>query len=496
MSNHCLTRRALARLAASCLALGAAAPARAQQSGPAPQPLTLKQAVQLALDQGLQAQAAEATRDAARYQHGAFTAGLLPQLSVGGDVPAYNRSIIQVLQPDGSTLFRAQDQTSTGLNATLSQILPVTGGRLFVSSALTRLALSGPQGVETWSSTPLAIGLSQPILRPNASGWDRREQSITAELREREYLEARETIALETVAVFCDVYAAQTALETATINAAVNDTLYTLNQGRLEIGKIGENDLLQSQLALLRSRTRVDGAKLDYQRALAALRLAVHLPPGTPIQVAVPADIPGFAPDTGVAVRQALANRATVTSARLQDIQARRRVTEAKLSGWLGATLNATYGFNATASEVSQAYRNLLEARTLRLSVSLPLWQWGAHGAGVGAAQADRDAAERKAEATLDQTAFEAQFAALGLSQARRNLALSATADTVAGKRFEVAYNRYLIGKITLDNLYIAQQEQDQARTGYVQALRSFWQAYYELRRTTLFDFERGEVIR
>ena len=478
------------------LALAVAAPAAAQQPSPAPPTLTLKQAVQMALDQGLQSQAVQATRDAARYQHDAFNAGLLPQLSLGGDVPAYNRSIIQVLQPDGSTLFQPQDQTSTGLTATLSQILPFTGGRLFLSSALTRLAMSGPQGLETWSSTPFALGLSQPILRPNASGWDRRQQSVTAELREREYLEAREGIALQTAGLFCDVYAAQVALATATSNAAVNDTLYTLNQGRLEIGKIGENDLLQSQLALLRARNRLDAATLDYQRALAELRLALHLAPGTPIAVALPADVPVFEADTGLAVRQALANRATVTSARLQGVQAQRRVTEAKLSGWLGATLNATYGFNATASDVDQAYRNLLEARTLRLSVNLPLWQWGAHGANVGAANAEREAADAQAAATLDQTAFEAQFAALALSQARRNLALSATADTVAGKRFEVAYNRYLIGRITLDNLYIAQQEQDQARTGYVQALRNYWQAYYLLRRATLFDFERGEVIR
>jgi len=73
---------------------------------------------------------------------------------------------------------------------------------------------------------------------------------------------------------------------------------------------------------------------------------------------------------------------------------------------------------------------------------------------------------------------------------------LSAKADTVAGKRFEVAYNRYVIGRISIDNLYIAQNEKDQALSQFVQALRGYWQAYYRLRRVTLFDFERGEAIR
>jgi outer membrane protein TolC len=96
----------------------------------------------------------------------------------------------------------------------------------------------------------------------------------------------------------------------------------------------------------------------------------------------------------------------------------------------------------------------------------------------------------------MEQTAHLAHFAALQLSQARRNVALSAKADTVAGKRFEVAYNRYVIGRITIDNLYIAQTEKDQALLQYVEALRGYWQAYYRLRRATLYDFAAGTVIR
>jgi outer membrane protein TolC len=66
----------------------------------------------------------------------------------------------------------------------------------------------------------------------------------------------------------------------------------------------------------------------------------------------------------------------------------------------------------------------------------------------------------------------------------------------VADKRFEVAYNRYVIGRITIDNLYLAQNEKDQALTQFVQALRGYWRAYYELRRATLYDFEAGRPIR
>ena len=129
------------------------------------------------------------------------------------------------------------------------------------------------------------------------------------------------------------------------------------------------------------------------------------------------------------------------------------------------------------------------------MSFELPLWQWGARSEGVAAARADRERIASLSEATLAQTAHEAHFAALELSQARRNVALTAKADSVAGKRFAVAYNRYVIGRITIDNLYIAQNEKDQALTQFAQALRGYWLAYYELRRATLYDFHAGRQI-
>jgi outer membrane protein TolC len=286
------------------------------------------------------------------------------------------------------------------------------------------------------------------------------------------------------------------ALDNAVINAAVNDTLYTLNQGRFQVGKIGENDLLQSELALLRSRTTLDGARLAHQRAAAALRLALNLPADIRLEVTAAADVPAIEADTARAVAAALENRASVTDVALQDVQARRQVAVARLSNGIGATVQASFGYNATAPEASQAYRNLLEAQQLTVSVQVPLWQWGAHGEGVRAAESERDRSRSLGQAAIEQTAHQARFAALQLSQAHRGLLLSAKADTVAGKRFEVAYNRYVIGRITIDNLYIAQNEKDQALNQFVQALRAYWRAYYELRRATLYDFQAGRPIR
>jgi len=483
-------------VACATLAIAALAARPAVVSAQSPRPLTLAEAIALAQRQGLRARVAAGTRDAARERDRAFSARRLPQLSLGGNLPIYTRAITPVVQPDGSTLFRPQQQTDASVNVTMSQRLPLTGGDFFVSSSVARLDVSGQQDFRNWSTTPLSLGIRQQLLRPNAFKWDGREQELRADAADRQYLEAREDVALAVTTAFFDLFGARVALQNATTNAATNDTLFTLNKGRYEVGKIGENDLLQSELALLRARNSVDGARLEYDRSLAAFRLVLNAGRDTPIDIVVTSEVPDLEADTTVAVQQALRNRAQPIEAQLQDVQAKRRINEARLNNGVGATLSASVGLNQTAPDVNAAYRDLLNQQRFSLNLQMPLVQWGARSREVQAARADQDRVEASVRADREQLMQDAHFAALQLAQSRRSLALAAKSDTVASKRFEVAYNRYVIGRIGIDNLYLAQNEKNQALDQYLQALRGYWLSYYRLRRVTLFDFATGAVIR
>ncbi len=484
------------RTAKSLVVLTAIATSTTTLTAAAQQPLTLQQVIEMAQKQGLQSRANQSTLEASRQRDRAFGARLLPQLGLTGITPNYNRSIISVLQPDGTTLFVPQQQTDASLNMSVTQRLPFTGGDLTVSSALSRLQLSGTASKQTWSSTPYSISLRQNILRPNTLKWDSREQDLRVNVSERQFLEAREDVATAATNAYFDFYSAKLSLANAVGNAAINDTLYTLNKGRFEVGKISENDLLQSELALLNARTALDGARMTYDRTLAALRLMINLPIDAKVDVAVTTAVPSFDADTAIAEQQAMKNRSTMTDLELQDVQAKRRINEARLNNGFGATVNATYGQNATGADVGTAYQNLLPAQRFSLSVQMPLVQWGARSADIQAAQADQERIANTSRVTREQAVQDAHFAALQLGLSRRQLAISAKADTVAQKQYEVAYNRFVIGRITIDILFRAQSDKDSALNAYMQSLRGDWLAYYRLRRLTLYDFSTNEPIR
>lgn len=443
----------------------------------------------MAQKQGPSAQVARSARDGARYRNDAFNARLRPQLFLTGDAANLNHGINSITQPDGSTQFIGQAQNQSSLTMGFSQQIPLTGGTISVGSQVSRIDEFGTTNSRLYQTSPVVVSITQDLFKPRNIVWNERTQSLSASVAERGYLEAREDVAGNTADAFFNLYAQHMTLLNAEANVAVNDTLYTLNKGRFEVGKIGENDLLKSELALLQARASVDDAKLARDKAEAALRRIIAFPDGQALAIVTPDSIPTVDADPDVAVKEALRNSSTMEQNELNDVVAKRGIVQARSNNRFNATIQASAGFNQTATVLGQAYQSPLGKQSLSVGVNLPMLQWGAGHADIEAAKADQEKATANNKVSRDLLMEDARFSVLQLQQAQRNIVLAAKADTVAEKQFEVARNRYIVSKISNTDLYTAQQQKDQAIIAYVQALRNYWTAYYHLRRVTLYDF-------
>ena len=480
--------RCLVCVCSSIVALGAPLALFAQTTS-GPHTLTLQDAIAMAQRQSPFAQVARSTRDGARYRNQAFNARLLPQLFLQGNAANLNHGINAITLPDGSTQYIGQAQNQSTMGIGFSQQIPLTGGTLSVGSQVSRLDQFGTTNTRFYQTSPLVVSLQQDLFKPRLVVWNERTQSLIASVAERGYLEAREDVAGNTADAFFNLYAQQMTFANATANVAVNDTLYTLNKGRFEVGKIGENDLLKSELALLRARAAVADAALARDRAEAALRRLIAYPDGQALTIITPDAIPSIDADPDVAVREALRNASAMEQNQLDDVFAKKGIVQARSNNRFTASVSASAGFNQTAAAFGQAYQSPLGKQSLTVGVNLPMMQWGAGRAEVEGAKADEERTIANNRIRRDALVEDARFSALALQQAQRNIVLAAKADTVAEKQFEVARNRYIIGKISNTDLYTAQDQKDAAVLAYVQALRTYWTAYYHLRRATLYDF-------
>ncbi len=459
--------------------------------------LTLQQCIELAQASSPAAQIARLTFDQAHWGFRSFRAEYMPSLSLIGNVPGLRRSIEQLDQDDGTVRYVERNSTFGQARLAISQPIPMTGGQLSVSSRLSRVNSEfGDSGFTQWQSTPLVLGLSQPLFQFNEMKWTRRTEPMRYELARRSYTEDFEDIAIDITNRFFAVYMAQMDRDIATSNAAVNDTIFTLSQGRFEIGKIAENDLLQSELALLNAQSAQSRAEIASQQALQDLKLALGLPFDTELVIVPPTTVPVIVIAPEEAVAQARRSRPAFLNLQIQSVEAERDLVQAKRTNGFSANLTASYGLNQSSGAFDDAYRDPLSQQQFNIAFQVPIFRWGQGKADIEAAVARQQQVERDIDLRHKELDQEAYFEALQLQQLQQQVGIAAKADTVATRRFEVAKNRYLIGKIDITDLFDAQREKDSARQAYIETMQQFWQSYFNLRRLTLYDFMRQEPLR
>ena len=456
--------------------------------------LTLNSCVQTALHGGPAVTIARELFTSQTESYSSFRSLLYPQLSLQGQAPGFFRSITSVIQPDGTTKFTPQSQASSTLNLALSQQIPFTGGELQISTGLNRIDLLESNSV-LYRSSPLSLTLRQPIFQLNTLRWNIEEQDLSNDRANRQWAEALEDISLDVTNKFFETHLAAMNVENARNNVQINDTLYQISLGRYNVGKIAENDLLQSELALLNARTQFDNATIAFERTQKTLAFALGLPKHTPLRLLPPESIPSLSLDPQLAIAQAKANRSDVVDIEIQKHTADRSVAQAELENTFSATLTANAGLNQRADKIPDAYRHLLDQQQLSISFEVPLVQWGAGSASVEAALAEQRRVETASLLRTNSLEDEVHAQVMSLKLLQFQVGISAKADTMAQRRFEVSKDRYLIGKIDVTNLFLAQNEKDSARRSRIQTLWDFWAGYYRLRRLTLYDFETNSKL-
>lgn len=458
--------------------------------------LSLEDCLERARTQSPAARSAQLEMQAQNFDYQAFKASFLPQVSLSADLPGLTRSITNITQDDGSIKFIPQSQTFSTLSLNLSQQIPQTGGTLFAySSIFNRLDLENRDNV-FWQSSPFVIGYRQPIFQLNRMKWERKTQSIAFQIAQIRYSETIERTAREVQEIYFDALISSINYEIASKNLANNDTIYKISQGRYNVGKIAENELLQSELSYLNAQTDQASAQISYEQAIRRLQIALGLDAQQQIRLLPPQRVEPITLSPEAAIAKALEHSSLLQLVQQTEIQTEQNLALARQNSRPTANLNATFGLNGTDITAYQAYQNLVDRETFSVGLNMPILQWGSAKAELQAAQAraqqvqvDNQQIKRSFENDIRYQVLNLQLLAIQLNRATKG-------DTVAQRRYTLTKNRYLVGKVDIQALFIAQNEKDNARRSYITTLRSYWRALSELRVSSLYDFEQDLPIR
>ena len=340
-----------------------------------------------------------------------------------------------------------------------------------------------------YMSVPIQIGFNQPIFGFNQLKWKRKVEPLKYLEAKRTYIESMETISGEAIRYFFDLVLAQQNLQTAMLNYANTDTLYQIAKGRYNIGTIAENDLLQMELSFLNAGSAVNEAEIDLQFRKFRLKSFLGLSDQYDVQLIVP----DFFPKTVLKYEEVL-NLAKSNNPRMVQfdrtlIESDRNVAQAKADRGFSANLFATYGLTQRAEDFQDVYKDPMDQQGVRVGVGIPILDWGQGRGRVKMAESGREVVRTNIQQALVDFEQDVYLKVMQFNLQETQLQISAKADTIAQSRYNVTKERFLIGRIDVIELNIAQTERDNARTRYISSMRNYWQFYFDMRRLTQFDF-------
>ncbi len=460
--------------------------------------VTLEQTIDMAQSGGPEVQIAQTSFSNSYWSYQSFLADYRPQMVLSGTLPDLDRSIDAITLPDGSLKFVSQSFMRNDLNLSLNQGIALTGGRLFAGTGLSRLdvfANDNNPAFASYRSTLISVGVIQPLFGFNRLKWAKKVQPLRYEESRRGFSENLEQVAYEAANLFFDVLVAQINLEAAKRDKLNSDTLFAISQGRFEVGRIAEVELLQIELRVMDAEADLAQSQLNLQTSTERLRDYLGIKNPVTFKMIPPAAIPDFLVDVDQALDYARRYRSESIALDRRLEEAKMDVAEAKANRGVNVDLSFSFGLSQSGETIDEALSEPLDQEQFQLGLNIPIADWGKSKADMQIALSNEELT--RLQVGQDRINFEREII-IRVQQfdlVRQQVKRSIKSYEIAQKRLDITRKRYRIGNILVTDLNQAIQEEANSRRTYMNALRNFWLAYYDMRRLTLFDFENNQAL-
>lgn len=455
--------------------------------------VSLPEVIKIAQSDAPDVQLAKTRQTTNYWQYQSFLANYKPQILLNSTLPNFNRTIDAITQPDGTVLFIPRTLMTNELGITISQDVALTGGSIFALSGFQRIdnfATSVNPQTTSYLTTPIVIGFNQPLFQFNRLKWDKRIEPLRYQEFNKEFAEQMEEVAYNATFLFFDVLIAQLNVEAFKKYKADADTLYEISKGRFEVGRIAETELLQIELSAMNADAELAEAMLTHQSNTEQLRNFLGITNNVIFDMIPPVSIPEIYVDPDLALRYAQEYRSETIEFLRRIKEAERNVAQAESQNGLNVELFGQFGLTQTAENINEVYKNPLDQERIRLGLTFPIADWGKAKAQMEIARSNYQLEKMNVEQERISFDREVLLKVQQFDLQRTQVILGLKAFEVAQKRLAITRQRYYIGKIEIVELNLAIREEAEARRSYFTKLRSYWLAYYELRRLTMYDFE------
>jgi outer membrane protein TolC len=458
--------------------------------------LSLSETLKMANRNSLDAFKAKRQYGAGFWEYRSFKARLLPKVDLDIQPFTYNRSFIKRYDPENNVdVYRQQQNLNTYSQLSLSQNIMATGATVYLNSSFNRLVNYGDDTIENYNTTPVRIGLIQPLMAFNELKWGNKTADLKYEKAKRDYIYEEQNVNLKAISLYFQWVLANNKVMISLENKKNAIRLYEIGKKRYPLGSIERDDLLNLELETFTADTDLAESEKQLQEVVSDLKLFLDVEDLSGFIPELPEVISNLKIKMGEAKELARQNNPELLDIDIKKINAERDLDKAVRENRFDLSINASYGLNQQANDFAAAYSNFLDQQMVAIQFSMPLLDWGERKGNIKTARMNKEVADieiKQAENDIDRQILQ-KVNNFNLQEELVMVALK-TRD-ISRESYDITEKRFLSGKVDLLRLLSARTAWQTASEGYIQSLQNYWEFYYGVQRLTLYNFMDGASL-
>lgn len=476
--------------------------------------LTLNNAIELALERSYDARRERLILLGAQQNVVAQKGRFKTQVNLTLNSPDFQEQVQAIPLPDELPIYNTTGTLRWQSQMRITQPLP-TNGSISLRSELYQIRESvfkdqldiTEKEKRFYSSFRLIF--NQPLFVPNDLKLGMERANLEHERAQREFTRTELDVVYRVTASFFDLYSATRRLEIAREEVNQQEQAYELARQKFDAGLIPEVEALQMEVDLAQSRNRLLEAEGDLSQMKDRFKITVGLPLEQQVAVKTDFALSLFDVDEEKAIEQGLRHRAEIRRGeidrRLAEITVQETDARTAIRGDIRAYYDLTgisdpfldYGvstarlFRSSINDIRRRPRN----RGITFTLSVPIWDSGVNRAEVASARARLERNELTERENKRLVVQDIRASITRLQETRGRLDVLKRSEEVGLRSFEISQARFDNGDITSQELALDRDRLTTARQNYLAAYIDYQLSVADLKRNTLYDFEKGRSL-
>jgi len=458
--------------------------------------LDIDRTVAIATDSSLTALKYQSDYAMQNWNYQSFLASRKPQIKLSSSPFDLSRYFTQRYNyTSDSDIYRQKHLVYGAASIDLSQKIEGLGGTLYGSSGLGYLHTFGENGTNTYSVIPIKIGYRQELFGFNSLKWERKIETLKMDSAQKEYSYSKELVSGEAVAKFFDLLLARKRYNMAKEYLNSADTLCTIGERKFKIASISQPELFILDIDRANAENALINYEIEMDKAKRALMNFLRMDPDTEVELLMPSESINIMIDEAQALEYAKQNNPIYLKSNQAILEAEMAVDKAEIQRKISANVDMYVGLNQISNKIGAAYANPLFMDYLTLSLSIPIVDWGLGKYRVASAREALSKANTTSRQNDEELCRSVREKVRTFNEQQRLVDNTLKARELAERGYNGTLKLFLNGSASVNDITLARSRRESANMNYINALKNYWIAYYEVRRLTLYDFASGTPI-